>query len=151
MDYKKYTQIFNRYMPVIKILLKKSLQAEQSLKMDKGDFEKVGIRKSGYKFRIEFVKGRVNNIISGSDIASELAIAMQENEGVRNTLITNDFVIELNTRFELKIKCTNQTVSVAPVSVKEEPLVLEQKEVAADKNESPASEQQEEPPAAEAL
>ena len=114
MEYKKYTQIFNRYMPVIKILLKKSIQAEQVLALDKGDFEKVGSRKAGFKFRIEFVKGRVANLISGSEIASELALAMQENEGVRNVLITNDFAVELNTRYQMKISCPNQ---IAPEPV----------------------------------
>ena len=145
-------------MPVIKILLKKSLQSEQTLKMDKGDFEKVGIRKSGYKFRIEFVKGRVNNIISGSEIASELAIAMQENEGVRNTLITNDFVIELNTRFELKISCLNPTENKVKVAEKEKTLVAETEnqitenvEPSAEHQELPAVEEQQEPPAEEAL
>ena len=111
MDYKRYTLIFNRYLPVIKILLKKSLTGEQVLSLDKGDFEKVGARKSGFKFKIEFVKGRVNNIISGSDIASELAIALQENEGVRNVLLTNDFTVELNSRFQLKFNCLNPIVA----------------------------------------
>ncbi len=109
MEYRKYAPIWNRYLPVIRILLKKSLQGEQVLSLDKGDFEKVGIRKAGYKFRIEFLNGRVNNRISESEIATDLSITMLENEGIRNILIAGEFAIELNTRFQLKISTPNQS------------------------------------------
>ena len=158
MEYKKYTQIFNRYMPVIKILLKKSIQAEQVLALDKGDFEKVGSRKSGFKFRIEFVKGRVANLISGSEIASELALAMQENEGVRNVLITNDFAVELNTRYQMKLFCLNQ-VTPEPIAKNVEEDLVEVNEIEAnhaevtdaDTKESDSAEQEQPPVSPESI
>lgn len=123
MEYRKYAPVWNRYLPVIRILLKKSLQGEQTLSLDKGDFEKVGIRKSGYKFKIEFVNGRVNNRISDSEIATDLAITMQENEGVRNILLGNEFTLELNTRFQLKITTSNQATIAEALPQEEQPPV----------------------------
>lgn len=107
MEYRKYAQIWNRYLPVIRILLKKSLQLNQVLALNKGDFEKAGVKKSGYSFKIEFTKGRVTNRISESQMATELATVMQENEAVRTVLESDDFNIEMNTRYQLKITCRN--------------------------------------------
>lgn len=120
MEYRKYAQIWNRYLPVIRILLKKSLLEDQTLNIEKGDFEKVGTRKSGYKFKIEFNKGKVNNIISGSEMASELANSLLENEGIRNILTGNDFLLELNTKYQLKISSPNKAVVVTGTAEPEE-------------------------------
>ncbi len=157
MEYRKYAQIWTRYLNVIRILLKKSLQGEQTLNLDKGDFEKVGTRKSGYKFRIEFVNGRVNNRISDSEMASELSVVMQENEGVRNILLGNEFVLELNSRYQLKITCPNAPAKPEPVKEKKElPAEPETEEKETEEiptvaeAETPVKEE-EEPPAQEAL
>lgn len=150
MEYRKYAQIWNRYLPVIKILLKKSLQAEQVLNLDRSDFEKVGTaRKAGYKFKIEFVKGRVGNIISGSELATDLANCMQDNEGVRTILGSNEFTIELNTKFQLKIACKNMVEpSVEPKEeVMSEKLIPENETHSEELSKEIESKSEPEPPA----
>lgn len=100
-----YIQIWNKYLPVIKILLKKTPSGDQVLNLNRIDFERVGsARKAGYKFSIEFVKGRVANIISGSQLASELAAVMLEDANVRAILLEKDYEISLNTKFQLTMK-----------------------------------------------
>ena len=74
-----YTHIWNKYLPVIRILLKKSATGNQTLDLNRIDFERDGsARKAGYKFNIEFEDGKVANVISGSDLASHLSIVMLE-------------------------------------------------------------------------
>lgn len=100
-----YTQIWNKYLPIIKILLKRTVNGDQILDLNRIDFERAGSgRKAGYKFSIEFTRGRVANIISGSQLASDLALAMQEDAGIKALLIPNEYIVSLNTKFQLLLK-----------------------------------------------
>src|SRR5664279_4737346 len=102
-----YTYIWNKYLPVIRILLKKSLGGDQLLSLNREDFERAGTgRKAGYKFIIEFTEGKVSNVISGSDLASHLAAAMLEDAATKAVLQTGHFQVILNTKFQLTIKNT---------------------------------------------
>ena len=92
-------------MPIIKILLKKSLNEEQVLDLNRIDFERAGTaRKAGYKFKIEFIDGKVGNVISGSTLAMHLAQVIMEEDSVKDILNQHNFQVNLNTRFQLIIK-----------------------------------------------
>jgi hypothetical protein len=102
-----YTHIWNKYLPVIRILLKKSAAGNQTLDLNRIDFERAGSgRKAGYKFNIEFEDGKVGNVISGSDLASHLSIVMLEDPSTKQILKENNYSVSLNTRFQLLIKNT---------------------------------------------
>ena len=113
-----YTHIWNKYQPIIKILLKRSAVNDQVLDLNRIDFERAGSgRKAGYKFNIEYTKGRVSNVISGSPLASDLAAVLQQ-DGIMKTLFAeNDYQLVLNTKFQLGIKnLTRQPTVVAEVA-----------------------------------
>lgn len=100
-----YTQVWTKYLPIIRILLKRSASAEQTLDMNRIDFERAGSgRKAGYKFIIEFRKGRVSNLISSSPLASNLAAVLLQDPVVKDLFQKVDYDISLNTRFQLHIK-----------------------------------------------
>ena len=100
-----YTQIWSKYLPIIKILLKRTLNGDQVLDLNRIDFERAGSgRKAGYKFMIEFTKGRVANIISGSALASDLAFVMLDDANIKALLLANHYVVSLNTKFQLSLK-----------------------------------------------
>ena len=102
-----YTYIWNKYLPVIRILLKKSATGDQLLNLNRDDFERAGTgRKAGYKFTIAYTDGKVSNVISGSDLASHLAAAMLEDDATKAILRTGQFEVILNTKFQLIIKNT---------------------------------------------
>lgn len=104
-----YTQIWSKYLPIIKILLKRTANGDQVLDLNRIDFERAGSgRKAGYKFNIEFNKGRVANIISGSALASDLAFVMLEDVNVKTILLENHFTVSLNTKFQLSLKRVTQ-------------------------------------------
>ncbi len=99
-----YVHVWNKYLPIIKILIKKSAGADQTLELNRVDFEKAGTgRKAGYKFTINFDQGRVTNVISSSPLASDLALAMQSDPAARALLAQIQLDISLNTRFQLSI------------------------------------------------
>jgi len=100
-----YTQVWTKYLPIIRILLKRSATGEQTLDMNRIDFERAGSgRKAGYKFTIEFRKGRVSNLISSSPLASNLAAVLLQDAVVKDLIQKIDYDISLNTRFQLHIK-----------------------------------------------
>ena len=66
MDEKKYITIWRRYIPVIRLLLKKSLVEEQKFSLNRTDFEAIGERKDGgYTFSLVMENGKVMNTIQG--------------------------------------------------------------------------------------
>ncbi len=100
-----YNHIWKKYLPIIKILMKKSVSEEQVLNLNRVDFERAGTgRKAGYKFNIEFTDGKVGNVISGSPLAMHLAQVALEDEAIRQILSEHNFEISLNTKFQLSIK-----------------------------------------------
>jgi hypothetical protein len=109
-----YTYIWNKYLPVIRILLKKSSSGDQLLSLNRDDFERAGTgRKACYKFYIDFADGKVSNVISGSSLASHLAVAMLDDDATKTILKTGHFQVILNTKFQLTIKNTTpQTVQL---------------------------------------
>jgi hypothetical protein len=100
-----YTQVWTKYLPIIRILMKRSATGEQSLDMNRIDFERAGSgRKAGYKFTIEFRKGRVSNLISSSPLASNLSTVLLQDPVIKDLFQKNDYDISLNTKFQLHIK-----------------------------------------------
>ena len=99
-----YFHVWNKYLPIIKILMKKTPAGAQTLDLNRIDFEKAGSgRKAGYKFTIEFQKGKVSNIISGSALASDLAMVLLNDPASRAIVTNSDIAITLNTKFQLII------------------------------------------------
>jgi hypothetical protein len=111
-----YTHIWLKYLPIIKILMKKAAAADQTLALNRIDFERAGSgRKAGYKFTIEFNNGRVGNVISTSPLALDLAAVMIQDNAVKTLFATANYEVSLNTKFQLSIKNTNPKVEQAPV------------------------------------
>lgn len=100
-----YNHIWKKYLPIIKILMKKSISEDQILDLNRIDFERAGTgRKAGYKFKIEFTDGKVGNVISGSMLAMHLAQIILEDDGAKEIISENNFEVSLNTKFQLAIK-----------------------------------------------
>ncbi len=99
-----YNHIWKKYLPIIRILMKKSVLEEQVLNLNRIDFERAGTgRKAGYKFKIEFTDGKVGNVISGSTLAMHLAQVVLEDDAAREILGEHNFEVSLNTKFQLTI------------------------------------------------
>lgn len=100
-----YNHIWKKYLPIIKILLKKSNSEDQVLNLNRVDFERAGTgRKAGYKFNIELTDGKVGNVISGSELAMHLAQVILEDDAAKQILADNNYEVSLNTKFQLSIK-----------------------------------------------
>jgi hypothetical protein len=96
----KFMQLWKKYMPVIKLLLKKS--GDQKLQLYKHEFEITGSRnKTGYSFTIEITNGKVTNRISAIPIARDLVQAMNETPGLNEWLKTQSLKITMGRNNEI--------------------------------------------------
>jgi hypothetical protein len=108
-----YNHIWKKYLPIIRILMKKSSSGPQVLDLNRVDFERAGTgRKAGYKFTIEFTDGKVGNVISGSTLAMHLASVILEDDLAKQIINENNFEISLNTKFQLTVKNANMEEEV---------------------------------------
>lgn len=108
MEERKYLQTWKKYLPVIRLHLKRSLIEEQSFKLNITDFESAGDRgKSGYTFNLTMENGKVTNNISGSAVARDLFEALKSDDTIKAILQDKSVKITVGKTFLLSIKTTH--------------------------------------------
>jgi hypothetical protein len=108
MEERKYLTTWRKYIPVIRLHLKKSLTEDQSFKLNITDFESAGDRgKSGYTFSLVMDNGKVTNNISGSAVARDLYEALRTDETIKAMLQDKNIKISVGKTFLLSIKTTH--------------------------------------------
>jgi len=108
MEERQYLTTWKRYLPVIRLHLKKSLVSEQQFKLNIQDFESAGDRgKSGYSFSITMENGRVITNISGSPVARDLYEALKSDEAIKAMLQDKSVKISVGKSFMLSIKTSH--------------------------------------------
>jgi hypothetical protein len=100
-----YKQVCNKYLPVIRILIKRSLSADQTLNLNATDFERASAgRKAGYKFSMGFSNGRLSSTVSTSPVAKDLQETLLQDELIKDCFKQNDYLVEMTPKFLLTIK-----------------------------------------------
>jgi hypothetical protein len=100
-----FVQTWNKYLPVIRILLKRSVTADQRLDMDKNDFQRAsGGKKVKFAFLIRFTKGRFNSSDAPTQLIKDFAAALQQNEAIYDFLKKSEIEFSMSSSFQLLIK-----------------------------------------------
>ncbi|HEX8019513.1 hypothetical protein [Mucilaginibacter sp.] len=108
MDERNYLMTWQKYMPVIRLHLKRSMQEEQQFKLNITDFEAAGSRgKSGYTFSINMENGKVTNNISGSAVARDLYELLKADNAIKELLKDKNVKVSVGKSFVLSIKTTH--------------------------------------------
>ncbi|MBD1394876.1 hypothetical protein [Mucilaginibacter glaciei] len=108
MEERKYLTTWRKYIPVIRLHLKRSLTEEQSFKLNITDFESAGDRgKSGYTFSLQMENGKVINNISGSAVARDLYEALKTDETIKSMIQDKAIKISVGKSFVFSIKTTH--------------------------------------------
>lgn len=111
-----YTQIWNQYLPVIRILLKRAANGQQTLPLNIADFERAGIaRKAGNKFNLHFSGGRADNVINAAPLAKDFAATLLQDAVIKDLFTKNDYQITMNTKYQLGIQFIAATPIGEPV------------------------------------
>ena len=102
-----YASIWSKYFPVVKILMKKSANAEQVLQFSSIDFEHLGKgRKADYKFDIAFINGKLSNNLNKNELAESLVAKLVGDASTNALLSANNYEFNFTPKFQLSIKNT---------------------------------------------
>lgn len=100
-----YTQTWNKYLPVIRILLKRAATEDQTLQLNASDFQKAAVvRKKGHKFTIGFIDGKSEIITGLPDIAKDLSSVLLFDPVAKGLLSQNGYTISFDTKCQLTLK-----------------------------------------------
>ena len=101
-----FSQTWKKYLPVINILLKRSVNEEQVLNMNHTDFQRAaGGRKVNFSFSsMQLKNGRIDNTVKHTPFAREFAVSLQEDEQIRKILTGQHFYFSMNKDTQLSIK-----------------------------------------------
>jgi len=128
--YNFFLSVWNKYLPVVRILLKKSATEEQVLSINRIDFERAGAtNKSGYRFTINFINGRPDALYSGNDLVQTYISVLTSDEVINDLLLKNDYTFTFTSKYQLYIKHNNATkpTEESPI-ITEETITDEQSE-----------------------
>jgi len=96
----KYLDLWRKYLPAIRILIKNSKNGLQKLSMSKHEFEAVWEReKAGYQFNLEFSQREVINNISGSAVARDLRDIIYSDNSVKELISQGAYKINPDSLF----------------------------------------------------
>lgn len=111
-----YTHIWNKYLSVIRILLKKSTKEAQLFAFNASDFEKTGPqKKTGFNFTLKFCNGRVDNLAGLSGPAKEFSAVLLQDPQILELLRQGEYHLTMNNKFVLGIQLiAAQTEEIAP-------------------------------------
>src|SRR5262245_47595679 len=101
-----FTKTWEKYLPVIVLLMKRADKSEQVLDMNHTDFEKAaGGKKVKFSFREICLKnGRIDSHEKISTLAEDLLRLIQDNEKAKWMSTGQSFEFSMNTNFQLKIR-----------------------------------------------
>jgi hypothetical protein len=112
-----YTQTWNKYLPIIKILLKRSMGGDQTFKLNIPDFDKTGpAKKTSYKFSMQFRNAKAENITGLLVIAKDLATVLLQDPTIKDILKQNEYHISMDSKFQLSIKFIPKSVPVGELA-----------------------------------
>jgi hypothetical protein len=94
-----------KYIPIIRILLKRSLKEEQKLEMNSIDFIRAaGGRKVKFDFFISLLNGRFENLELPTPLGRSLVDALHDDKVSSQFVKTNHLHFSMNKNFELVIR-----------------------------------------------
>src|SRR6266513_733080 len=96
-----------KYIPIIRILLKRSLKEEQKLEMNGTDFTRAaGGRKVKFDFSFTLLNGRLQNLEAASPLGRGLIDALHDDSVSKEFVKSNHLQFSMNKHFELMIRNT---------------------------------------------
>ena len=120
-----FSTVWNKYLPAIRILVKKAAATEQVLGMNRTDFESAaGIKKSGYRFTIKFVKDKPGALYSGNDIVQAFISVLLTDEVIRAQLLESNYTFSFSSKYQLLIKNNSLPAHQKLPAAKEEEVLV---------------------------
>jgi hypothetical protein len=116
-----YVQVWRKYLPVIKLLLKKSAAGDQVLEMSGIDFTRAaGGKKVKFTFDVQLVNGRLYQVDKQAALVKDLVQILQEDEAAKKLMVQQELQLTMGSNFQLKIKNTTPVQEAVAVESADE-------------------------------
>lgn len=103
----RFLALWTKYLPVIRILLKKSIVEEQQVTVGKLELQIIDNRKNAnYSFNLEINKGKSENTIGSSAIGKDLFAILNQDAIVKSFMSENNITIKMTRSAQLTMKAT---------------------------------------------
>lgn len=98
-----YIALWKKYLPVIRLLLKKTETAEQTLELYKHELKKPGVTSTAYVFTLKIIDGKPVLKTDAKPAAYDLMTVLNENDLAREWLSNKRVMISLDSLFMLRL------------------------------------------------
>ena len=102
-----YQRVWSKYMPLIILKLKSAINKNEAqvLNIDKYDFENAAIKKNSvYSFNLEMKEGRAINNTASAALARDFALAINENQVMKDLTRQGHYKFSMGNKFILSIQ-----------------------------------------------
>jgi hypothetical protein len=100
-----YLTLWTKYLPVIRILLKRSINEEQQVSLGKMELQSVDNRKNAnYSFNLAIAKGKVENNIGTAAISKDLFSVLSQDSVVSSFMNDKNITIQMTRTAQLTLK-----------------------------------------------
>jgi hypothetical protein len=107
-----FTQAWKKYLSVIYILLKRSVNEEQILHMNRSDFERAaGGRKIKFNFSVTLNKGKLEINSTAAPLVKDLVALLMEDPTTKPLIRQQNYDLIMSSNFQLLIRATGPAVS----------------------------------------
>ena len=102
----KSVALWTKYLPAMRILLKKAMNEEQQLAFGKIELQAVDNRKNvNFSFDLEISNGKIESTLGVSSMGKDLFNVLNGDLLVRNFMADKKIVIQMNRSSLLKFRC----------------------------------------------
>ena len=102
----RFLALWTKYLPAIRILLKKAVVEEQKITLSKMELQSVDNRKNAnFSFSIEISKGKIENSIGVPPMGKDLFSVLNGDQVVRNFMVDKTIKVQLSRASLLTFNC----------------------------------------------
>jgi hypothetical protein len=93
----KFLGLWTKYLPVMRLLLKKSVNGDQQISLGKMELQSVDARKNvNFSFNIEISKGKIENTIGVAAIGKDLFTVLSNDAVVKSFMDDKKITIQMS-------------------------------------------------------
>ena len=112
----KFLALWTKYLPAIRIMLKKAINEEQQITLSKMELQSVDSRKNvNFSFDLTINNGKVENSINVAQIGKDLFTVLNGDPAVRNFMLEKKVSIQMSRASLLTFKSSDLSTAQAEV------------------------------------
>jgi hypothetical protein len=102
----RFLALWTKYLPAIRILLKKAVNEEQQITLSKMELQSVDNRKNvNFSFNLAISKGKVENSVGVPAMGKDLFNVLTNDQLVRNFMLDKNIMIQMTRASLITFKC----------------------------------------------